>query len=515
MESEQNKMECSLEELLYYMAFAIIFFTKGIGLDEGSLLFRFCLLAGIFLLAIKFFVGKYSIGEIVITGILGIWGVYTFKITGSLGMFIYILLIVGMKHVPVKRVLIVGTAVWSICMFYCVTASVFWGRTGIRLVHEKLGLGPILRESLGYTHPNVLHITYIVLMALVLYLCGSDRKKMIIASVILLLGDVYIFMYSLSLTGLLFSFLLLFFFFWFCGRKELCVAERLLVQVLPILCVVISVVLPLLLEDGILYKIINKILNNRVWAIRTYFEYYDVTLFGGGNEGISFSLDNSYVSALNSYGCIPLVIIIIAYVFLLKDCLNRNRRAELAIICTFLIAGLSEPFMFNASVKNITVIFIGDFLYRKIKEKGYIFPLFSSHNKLFLFSYAYIATVKNNLLKIKWKTICIIAFLFGGLCFICLLPKDCMRVNKVYADEALCDVAGDTLRLQQGSDLSQTLFVEDMSYDTNYYLFTYENSNLIDVMNLRFKVSVSLYVFIAVGLLGSILQLQKQVPHEK
>lgn len=493
----QDKISFTLEEILYYAAFAVILFTKGVGMDEGSFLFRGCLLVGLLLLAVKFFVGQYSIAEIAAAGILGIWSAFTFKITGSLGMFIYVLLIVGMKHVPVKRVFVAGTVVWGVYMLYSVTASIFFERTGVRLVHEKLGLGPVLRESLGYTHPNVLHITYIVLMAFVLYLCSSDWKRLLKAACVLLLGDVFVFMYSVSFTGLIFSFLLLILFFWFYWRKELNVVEKVLIQGMPTLCIVVSVALPLLLEDGILYKAVNKILNNRIWAIRTYFQYYDVTLFGGGNEGITFSLDNSYVSALNGYGVIPLLLIMAAYSLLLRDCIKKNRRAELAIICTFLFAGLSEPFLFNASVKNITVIFLGELLYRKIGERGYIFRLFSVHNKRWDCPLNSLIRVKGLLQLVKWKVICVVALTSGILCFCSLLPKDCVKVEKVYADERLCDIGGDTVRLPQSEDTSKVLFIGDISNDTNYYFLTRENSDLIEIMDLRYKVSMSLYIMAA------------------
>ena len=58
MAMEHNKVQVSLEELLYYILFAVILFTKGVGLDEGSLLFRSCLMLGVMLLACKFLVIK-------------------------------------------------------------------------------------------------------------------------------------------------------------------------------------------------------------------------------------------------------------------------------------------------------------------------------------------------------------------------------------------------------------------------------------------------------------------------
>jgi len=498
---EYCKVKISLEELLYDILFAVALFTKGIGLDEGSFLFRCCLMLGVLLLGCKFLMGEYSITELIAAGLLGLWGIFTFRVTGSLGMFIYIILIIGMKNVSVGCVLVVGTGVWGACMLYSVTAAVFFGRTGVRLIHEKMGLGPLLRESLGYTHPNVLHITYIVLMAFVLYLCRENKKKLFYAVILLLLGDAYIFLYSVSFTGLLFSFALLILFFYFKKRQAFSLLETTMIKGLPVLCIIISIVLPLVLDDGILYTVFNKILNNRVWAIRTFFQYFDVTLFGGGNEGIEFSLDNSYVSALNGYGVIPLTVIILTYSLLLRYYLKKNRRAELAIICTFLIAGLSEPFLFNASVKNITVIFIGEFLYETIKKKGYVFKFLSAYNKSFIFSFRHLKEIQKRLDRIRWKTAAGVMLLTGIVCFLFLFPKDCAGVDQVYADEKLCHVEGETVSLPEEPVSEKTLYIGDRSSDINYYIFSCENSKLIEIMDWRMKVSISLYAAAAAGLL--------------
>lgn len=498
---EYCKSKISLEELLYDILFSIILFTKGIGLDEGSPLFRCCLMFAILLLACKFLMGKYSITELIIVGLLGIWGVFTFKVTGSLGMFIYVILIIGMKNVSVKRVFTVGMGVWSLCMLYTVTAAVFFGRTGVRVIHEKLGLGPILRESLGYTHPNVLHITYIVLITFTLYLCRENQKKFFTAAILLLLGDIYIFLYSVSFTGLLFSFALFILFFYFQKRKTFSRLETVIIEGMPVLCIIISIVLPLILDDGILYKVFNKILNNRVWAIRTFFQYYQVTFFGGGNEGIEFSLDNSYVSALNGYGMIPLAIIILTYCLLLRYSLKKNRRMELTIICTFLIAGLSEPFLFNASVKNITVVLIGELLYEAIGERGYVFTFFSAHNRSFPFSFDLWERIRRWLGRVKWKTAVCVILLTGMGCFLCLLPRDCAGIDRVYADERLCHVGGETVLLPEEPTDERTLYIGNKSADINYYFFSRENSKLIEIVDLRIKVSVSLYAAAAAGAL--------------
>ncbi len=498
---EQNKIRISIEELLYYILFAVILFTKGVGLDEGSFLFRSCLILGFLLLVCKFLIGKYSVAEILLAGVLGIWGVFTFKVTGSLGMFIYVILAVGMKNVSVKRVFVTGTAVWSVCMLYSVTAAVFWERTGVRVVHEKFGMGPILRESLGYTHPNVLHITYVLLIVFILYLCIDNKKQTFCAVCLWLIGNVYVFMYSLSSTGILTSVGLLVLFFYFHRRKRFSLIESLMIQALPALCAIASVVLPRALGDGMAYKIVNKIFNNRIWAIRVFFDWYNVTLFGGGNEGIEFSLDNSYIYALNAYGAIPLILLIAAYCMLMRYCIKKNWRMELAIICTFLFAGLSEPFLFNASIKNISVIFMGKFLYGMMEKRKCVFQIFTEYNKSLSFSCRIWENLMEQLHKIKWKWAACVVVTTGIICFLCLLPGEQIKVDQVYADEKWCDLYTDTVNLPKPPVTERTLYIEDMSQDINYFYFTRENSRLIEIMDLRRKVSISVYVALIAGML--------------
>ena len=166
----QVKMQ--LEEILYYLMFSLLLSLKGIGLDEGSILFRIGLVGGIVLFFAKILVGKYSIRELIFIALGLLWGIFIFFNMGSFGILVYALLAFGMKNISVSKVMKLGAVVWSICMAVTITAAIFFDRVGVQVVHEKLGLGPILRESLGYGHPNVLHITYLLFMVFILYTCN-------------------------------------------------------------------------------------------------------------------------------------------------------------------------------------------------------------------------------------------------------------------------------------------------------------------------------------------------------
>lgn len=486
-----------LEEGLYYAFFSVILFTKGIGLDEGSLLFRGCLCLSMLFLAGKILLGKYSLIEIISMMVLAIWGIITFENTGSLGMFIYILILIGMKNVPVRRVFKVGLVVWSSCIVYTVTMALFFGRTGVRIVHEKFGMGALLRESLGYTHPNVLHITYIMLMVFILYLAKEKDKKLSKTIFGLMLGNGYIFLYSLSITGILFSLFLLTSFIYFRERKKISKIETLIIQAVPCICLGVSTVLPIILEDGIIYKIVNGILNNRLWAIRTYILYYDVSLFGKHGEEITFSLDNSYVFALRNYGAIPLCILIIGYTFLIRYYLKNNRRIELAIICAFLVAGLSEPFLFNASIKNITIVFLGEYIFTFTNRRNKVFSLGAAYNYCFLIKTQFFDKIKSKTATVKWRNVTVVAVLFGMIWSAWIYPQDRIKIDNVYADEKLCHVGGKTVTLHDDNEQERTLYLETIDTKKNYYYFSRENSLLLDVMEIRRKISESLYIMVS------------------
>ena len=117
----------------------------------------------------KILVGSYSLKELVLIVLGGFWSIFIFFNMGSFGILVYVLLALGMKNISVTKVMKLGALVWSSCFFITITAAIFMDRPGVQVVHEKLGLGPILRESLGYGHPNVLHITYILFIFQVLF----------------------------------------------------------------------------------------------------------------------------------------------------------------------------------------------------------------------------------------------------------------------------------------------------------------------------------------------------------
>ena len=136
------------EEIFYYLFFAILLFAKGIGLYDGMKAFTVCLLAAFLCFGVKICLTEHTVGELIKIALLMILGLVVYRSSGDKTAFIYILVIVGMKRIPVRRVFKVGAVVWSFAFVMTTILALLKQIPDLALVHSKLGLGHIIRWSL-------------------------------------------------------------------------------------------------------------------------------------------------------------------------------------------------------------------------------------------------------------------------------------------------------------------------------------------------------------------------------
>lgn len=355
----------TIAELIYCIYFAIMLFAKGIGLYEGQTLYTVALVASTGFLIIKIVVTKHSVLEYLIMAVLVGLGGILFLNTREKSALIYILMIIGMKDVSVKRVFRVGLGVWGGTFLFQVVSSLLGLREDVFFIHKKLGLGHLIRWSLGYPHPNVLHISYFILLAFILYCMQPEGKRLMKTLVIMFLGNLYIFAYSLSYTGFLLTTLFLMIYCYFQARKKISRVEDVLIQAVFPVCVLFSIVGPLVFK-GRLFDIFNKLLNTRFELSRYFLTTQQLGAFGTKSFDLpdsSYNLDCSYVNALFYHGIVLTICMITGYVLLIRYLYRENRRSELAITLGIVIAGVSEPFLVNTSYKNLSFLFMGEMLY--------------------------------------------------------------------------------------------------------------------------------------------------------
>lgn len=362
-------------ELFYYLFFVIMVMVKGTGMYEGMKLYMLGLFLAMLCLGIKLVIDRYTVGEVIIVGMLIGLGLAIYHYSGETAALIYIGMAVGMKNIPIRRIFTIGGLAWGGCFLGRAVLAMSGIRRGMVLVHEKLGLGPLLRWSFGYPHPNVMHITYTVLAAFALYLFKPQKKKMYIWLAVLMIGNCIIFCYAFSFTGFLLTTFLLVLYFYFGIRNKITRIERIFILAIFPACILFAVALPLAMEKGCFLNFMddfmNDLFNTRFLASRVYI-YEGLSLFGKdfSQSDITFALDSSYVYLLVKEGAVFFTVLVIGYEGMIIRMLKENRRTELAIVLAFLIAGISEPFLFNTSFKNITFLFLGYYLFLWLREYG-------------------------------------------------------------------------------------------------------------------------------------------------
>ena len=247
------------------------------------------------------------------------------------------------------------------------------------------GIGLMFRHSLGYVHPNTLHMNVLMLSMMIIYLCSSglnevkqikkrDRVIRLVALDILVFAyNVYVFFYSGSRTGLLAAAVYVFVSFWFFMRPVPGIVEKAACYAAyPVVCF-ISVVLPFILPDGIFEKIDRTVFNTRLTIARYFMSNNRISLFGIRlnnplPEYRTYGLDMSHMYLFLQLGLVAFVMIGMFTMGFVHLALRKGMMAELAVLLGTLFAGIWEPYLYNLGFKNFTYVFMGTLLYELTSE---------------------------------------------------------------------------------------------------------------------------------------------------
>lgn len=364
-----NKTEnttIQLSELIYLAYFAVMFGARAIGLYEGMLPYNIMLVTGMLLFLLKIAMTRHTYGEYLLIGVLLFISLIVYYNTGEKGLLLYFTMMLGMKNVSLKRVMKWAAAILSVSFMVLVFLSVFGLKQDITYLHDRAGFGQVLRHSLGYPYPNTLFTTYIVLMVLIMYVLGKQTKKqLVITSTLMFLGAVYIYLYSCSNTGLIVATFYLLANLWLQLRNRLSIVEKIVLLMAYPGCALLSIVGPLV-TSGRLFQLMDKVLHNR-WAYSYYYLTTEpVTLFGtrfGETPNENYMIDSSFLYSFLQIGVIPFLIVTALMIGMIVCYVKKDKRIELAMIISFCVLGLSDPFFFNLSYKNLMFLFIGELLY--------------------------------------------------------------------------------------------------------------------------------------------------------
>lgn len=493
----------SVSELCYYLFFSILFFAKALGFYDGQIIFKLCLVSAAFFVFVKIILTEYGIKEFIAITALAFLGAVIYRNSGEKSALIFLVMMIGFKNISLERIMKIGLTVWGLGFGIMVLKSMAGIGDEIVMAHHKFGID-ILRRGLGYTHPNVLHVSYAILVTLVLFVI-EDNQSRIRSYVWLLVGNVVIFLYSVSYTGFLLVSFFVFFNIYFTYRKKISILEKVLIQSIFPVSVLFSLFAPVWVEpDTPLFNFLNKVLNSRFYASRLYLQENPLTLFGSRiSASHTYALDSSYVTLLIYGGLILFLLVCAGYAHAIYVGMKRKNVKELSMLLSFSIAGVIEPFLFNLSFKNLSLLIIASYLYALCKD-GRNVKLLSGWDKEINLRRVFVYKQKQD---ISWQgerkamlEALIIAMLAGG-CF-CLMAH---MPTRIVVGEKYCDISGEPRRLNkaeyEGEEniifygcTDETVEVYEFGSDT---IIFERNRNMVGIMYIVFSgaYAVLLYLY--------------------
>lgn len=364
---KQYEKTITIQEACYYGFFILLSLAKGLGLYEGQKLFYLLVLPALVLGFLKIVLTPYTKSQVVLQVLFLALVAVIYCQSRQIAIFFVAFTVLGMKNISVKKALHMALWVWAVCAVSLSAISFFFLEHTVYRVHAKMGLGHIFRWSLGFTHPNILHITYLTLCALIIW--ELEEKFGFKQYVILMAGNLLVFFYSISYTGFGIVAVMLTGCLYIKFRPRFCLAEKILANLVLPVCLILTFVLPFYINyhriSGMVQKL-NFLLNTRIWLAEQFLKSEYRSLFGADVSRIvksSMTLDNSYVWCYINYGFIFTAIILLGYFVLLFYDTHKQRTRELVILVCFLGAGWTEQLLFNTSFKNITLVFLGALLF--------------------------------------------------------------------------------------------------------------------------------------------------------
>ena len=328
------------KELGYYLFFGIMVFAKGIGLDSGRKSYYVLSAVACICIFCKLILTKYNIRQILAVGFLCLLAFVAYRNSGRMGILLTVLAIIGIKDMDVKKLFRIGLAIYGCSFAFTVIAAKLGLIYNPMAVHEKGGM-ELIRWGMGYSTGNIFHVSYFMLTVFLCYTWGRkyNFKKMLV----LMAGNLAVFFYSLSYTGIAVTAFYLLISLYAAGKEKaferegrpgecmqeggaekcsegkISMGERILCQLPLPLCLLFSFGGPFLLDYPFMQKL-NVLLQARLSFSAYYLKNQPITLLGTRMKNVPnfwIIMDNGYVYFMMTFGLVAFGLFCAGYAILI------------------------------------------------------------------------------------------------------------------------------------------------------------------------------------------------------
>lgn len=365
----QFSKRASINALFYFFLFAGIFF-KGLGLSNSSKIYMLVLLIGGAATILKIVTNTFTRKQIVIILILGLSAVGSLIVTHKPTFALTCLCMAGMKNVDLDFTF---DTIYKIKLgtFILILILVFTGLRDSGTVNMwRAGSGEVTRYALGYGHPNIFHLTFFVIVALLIHVRKGRLK--LYQYLVIIFANIFFYRYTGSRTGVLLIFLLLLLNIINSGLSKKRWGN--FIYALPFITLIISVGVSIgfaqIYGSSALVDKLNIAFTNRIAYNSYYLKNYGITLFG--NRGLladeNALLDNSYVLIDLQYGVVALLILGILLVFACIVIKRSRRFEDVGIAISIMLYMIFESFGVNIFI-NFLYLYSAPLLFNTVSYR--------------------------------------------------------------------------------------------------------------------------------------------------
>lgn len=352
---------------LFLIFLYINVFFKGIGMSNDDKIYLIFLIFGIFILFFKIASDNFKRNELLyFTIILGI-GLGTFIVGSKTTLLLSCMCIAGMKNIDIDKVFNGMYKIRLVTLISIIILALIGVLENNQIYMWRNG-GYDIRYTLGFGHPNTLHLTFFILASLYIY-CRYENLKLI-DYLIVILANCFIFSYSNTRTGFIVTMLLVIIAF----LSKIKILKK-VIQKLPIFIfigmIIVTFVTSYLYGKVPIMNTLNELLNGRVAYSSYYLNTYKLTLFGSNTTiDTNAIFDNGYLYIYTQFGLLGFLLISSWIIKICKKIIkDQNSKRAVLMIC-YLIYVFTESFMPNIFM-NIILLFVADNFFEKNKEIRY------------------------------------------------------------------------------------------------------------------------------------------------
>lgn len=345
---------------LFLLFFYLNIFCKGMGLTNNSFAYFILLSVGIFVLGLKYIVTNYNKNDIKIFIFLLIIGIISFLVTKKPTLMLTCFCLAGIKNVNIEK-LFKGIYNIRLLTFFLVVGLSLVGIFENKTIEMWRNGHFDVRYSLGFNHPNSLHLAFFLLITTYIYV--NFNKMNMLKYTVILFSNYFIYKFSGSRTG--FWGIIFFIMLVIIAHSKFYIIKKLLCilpQYIFMIMILISFILAFLYGKVPYITYLDRIFNGRIFYSSYFLNHYNFSFWGHNLVEKKILFDNGYLFLYIQYGVIGLLLIGGIIYIICKNIRYTMDVKKAIFVLIFLIYIFTESFSPNIFM-NIILLFISPILY--------------------------------------------------------------------------------------------------------------------------------------------------------